>query len=104
MPITSSPSSLRSLQSYTALMSFQSRYRFTTAWLPGGWRRNVVISVDPRGDIDDVSADDVVTTARLVSGAAIPGMPNVHSHAFQRSMAGRAEHRTSHNDRGDSFW
>jgi formimidoylglutamate deiminase len=82
-------------------MSLQSRYRFTVAWLPGGWRRNVVISVDPAGDIVDVSPDDVVTTARLVSGAAIPGMPNVHSHAFQRSMAGLAERRA---DRSDSFW
>jgi formimidoylglutamate deiminase len=74
-------------------MSFQSRYRFSAAWLPDGWRRNVVISVDPAGDIVDVSPDDVVTTARLVNGAAIPGMPNVHSHAFQRSMAGLAERR-----------
>jgi formimidoylglutamate deiminase len=82
-------------------MSLQSRYRFIAAWLPGGWRRNVVISVDPAGDIVDVSPDDVVTTARLISGAAIPGMPNVHSHAFQRSMAGLTERRTDH---GDSFW
>jgi formimidoylglutamate deiminase len=82
-------------------MSFQSRYRFTAAWLPGGWRRNVVVSVDPAGDIVDVSADDVVTTARLINGAAIPGMPNVHSHAFQRSMAGLAERRGTH---ADSFW
>ncbi len=85
-------------------MSLQSRYRFTAAWLPGGWRRNVVISVDPAGDIVDVSPDDVVTTARLISGAAIPGMPNVHSHAFQRSMAGLAERRSPQSDRGDSFW
>ena len=82
-------------------MSLQSRYRFTTAWLPGGWRRNVVISVDPAGDIVDVSPDDVVTTARLINGAAIPGMPNVHSHAFQRAMAGLAERRGAHDD---SFW
>ena len=82
-------------------MSLQSRYRFTAAWLPGGWRRNVVISVDPAGDIVDVSPDDVVTTARLINGAAIPGMPNVHSHAFQRSMAGLAERRGAHDD---SFW
>lgn len=82
-------------------MSLQSRYRFTTAWLPDGWRRNVVISVEPGGDIVDVSPDDVVTTARLVNGAAIPGMPNVHSHAFQRAMAGLAEHRTTNDD---SFW
>ncbi|HEX7012938.1 MAG TPA: formimidoylglutamate deiminase [Steroidobacteraceae bacterium] len=82
-------------------MSFQSRYRFSAAWLPEGWRRNVVISIDPAGDIVDVSADDVVTTARLVPGAAIPGMPNIHSHAFQRSMAGLAERRSANED---SFW
>jgi formimidoylglutamate deiminase len=82
-------------------MSMQSRYRFTTAWLPSGWRRNVVISVDPAGDIVDVAADDVVTTARLINGAAIPGMPNAHSHAFQRAMAGLAERRTQG---ADTFW
>jgi formimidoylglutamate deiminase len=82
-------------------MSMQSRYRFTTAWLPVGWRRNVVISVDPAGDIVDVAADDIVTTARLVNGAAIPGMPNAHSHAFQRAMAGLAERRGKSTD---SFW
>jgi formimidoylglutamate deiminase len=82
-------------------MSYQTRYRFHAAWLPGGWRHNVVVSVDPAGDIVDVSPDDVVTTARLINGAAIPGMPNVHSHAFQRSMAGLAERRGWHDD---SFW
>jgi formimidoylglutamate deiminase len=82
-------------------MSLQSRYRFTSAWLREGWRRNVVISVDPSGDIVDISPDDVVTTARLINGAAIPGMPNVHSHAFQRAMAGLAERRGSNED---SFW
>jgi formimidoylglutamate deiminase len=82
-------------------MSMQSRYRFPAAWLPSGWHRNVVVSVEPNGDIVDVATDDVVTTARLVQGAAIPGMPNVHSHAFQRAMAGLAEQRSSHSD---SFW
>ena len=79
----------------------QSRYRFNCAWLPGGWHRNVVISVDPDGDIVDVSADDTVTTARLINGAAIAGMPNIHSHAFQRAMAGLAEQRAGNDD---SFW
>jgi formimidoylglutamate deiminase len=82
-------------------MSMQSRYRFSCAWLPDGWHRNVVISVDPGGDIVDVSADDTVTMARTVNGAAIPGMPNVHSHAFQRAMAGLAEQRSGSDD---SFW
>jgi formimidoylglutamate deiminase len=82
-------------------MSMQSRYRFTCAWLPDGWHRNVVISVDPEGEIVDISADDTVTTARLINGAAIPGMPNIHSHAFQRAMAGLVEQRSS---KDDSFW
>ncbi|MET0533396.1 MAG: formimidoylglutamate deiminase [Steroidobacter sp.] len=82
-------------------MSMQSRYRFTHAWLADGWRRNVVISVDPEGDIVDISAEDTVTTARQINGAAIPGMPNVHSHAFQRAMAGLVEQRSG---RDDSFW
>jgi formimidoylglutamate deiminase len=82
-------------------MSFQSRYRFTAAWLPGGWRRNVVISVDPAGDIVDVSPDDVVSTARLVSGPARPRKPNQHRHAYQRSMAAQPERLT---DNADSFW
>ena len=79
----------------------QSRYRFSCAWLPDGWHRNVVISVDPSGDIVDISADDTVTTARTINGAAIAGMPNIHSHAFQRAMAGLAEQRGG---KDDSFW
>jgi formimidoylglutamate deiminase len=82
-------------------MSMQSRYRFSGAWLADGWHRNVVISVDPEGEIVDISADDTVTTARLINGVAIPGMPNVHSHAFQRAMAGLVEQRSGNED---SFW
>ena len=82
-------------------MSFQSRYRFTAAWLPDGWRRNVVISVDPSGDIVDVSPDDVVTTARLVNGVAIPG----HAECTQSRVpaldggAGGAAHRSQRQGR-----
>jgi formimidoylglutamate deiminase len=82
-------------------MSMQSRYRFSCAWLPDGWHRNVVISVDPVGDIVDVSSDDVVTTARMINGIAIPGMPNAHSHAFQRALAGLAERRSGDTE---TFW
>src|SRR3546814_17259947 len=31
-------------------------------------------------------------------------MPNLHSHAFQRAMAGLAEHASPGGKRGDSFW
>ena len=36
-----------------------------------------------------------------IEGIVIPGMPNAHSHAFQRAMAGNAEYRLSSRD---SFW
>ncbi|HEY4369864.1 MAG TPA: formimidoylglutamate deiminase [Steroidobacteraceae bacterium] len=82
-------------------MTPQSRIRFETAWLAEGWRNSVVVSIDAAGNIAAINADDTATPATLVRGAAIPGMPNVHSHAFQRAMAGLAEHRDSNND---SFW
>ena len=50
-----------------------------------------------------MSADDTATTATTVNGVAIPGMPNVHSHAFQRAMAGRAE-RASQGREQENFW
>ncbi len=39
---------------------------------------------------------------RLSNRAILPGMVNAHSHAFQRVLRGRTEHRTS--NRQDSFW
>ncbi len=36
-----------------------------------------------------------------IAGIAVPGLPNLHSHAFQRGMAGLAEHRGPTND---TFW
>jgi formimidoylglutamate deiminase len=43
------------------------------------------------------------TAARTerVDGIVVPGMPNAHSHAFQRAMAGNTEYRLSARD---SFW
>ena len=43
--------------------------------------------------------DSIVT--RTASGWRLPAVPNLHSHAFQRAMAGMAERRT---DPADSFW
>jgi formiminoglutamate deiminase len=36
-----------------------------------------------------------------IAGIALPGLPNLHSHTFQRGMAGLAETR---GPEGDSFW
>ena len=39
--------------------------------------------------------------AERIAGIAVPGLPNLHCHAFQRGMAGLAEHR---GPAADSFW
>ena len=41
------------------------------------------------------------TATRTARGWALPGIANLHSHAFQRAMAGLAERQT---DPADSFW
>ena len=62
------------------------------AWLPHGWAENVRIDVDAgclRGVIENTDRDKDEYLGRYV----LPGMPNLHSHAFQRAMAGLAERR-----------
>ena len=74
---------------------------FDAALLPGGWARDVRISVDGAGWIGTVETETTPRGARHTPGIAIPGVPNIHSHAFQRAMAGLTE-RGSPN--GDNFW
>lgn len=71
------------------------------ALLPGGWARDVRISIDAAGWITAVDTETTPRGARHVPGIAVPGVPNVHSHVFQRAMAGLTE-RGSPN--GDDFW
>jgi formimidoylglutamate deiminase len=46
--------------------------------------------------------EDLAQAARLGGRALLPGLVNGHSHAFQRVLRGRTEHRTS--AERDSFW
>ncbi|NMJ40710.1 formimidoylglutamate deiminase [Roseomonas sp. JC162] len=69
---------------------------FAEALLPEGWRRDVHVEVDADGRIATVTPD--AAPGRLV---ALPGMPDLHSHAFQRGMAGLTEHAGASDD---SFW
>ncbi len=82
-------------------MTPPAHFRFANAWLADGWQQDVVIGIDAGGDIVSTRSGDRETPAVAVAGAAIAGMPNVHSHAFQRAMAGLAERRAGSND---SFW
>jgi len=73
---------------------------FDHALLPTGWARDVRISVAD-GTILAVAEGAAKDGAERMSGIAIPGVPNLHCHAFQRGMAGLAERRGPD---ADSFW
>ncbi len=72
-----------------------------SALLPEGWRRDVRFEVDADGSLATVEAQTSAEGATRLAGPVLPGMPNPHSHAFQRAMAGLAE-RAGPGD--DSFW
>jgi formimidoylglutamate deiminase len=76
-----------------------------TALLPDGWADNVLIEYDKEGWIVGIdtykSAQHAGGTAELAAGPLVPGMPNVHSHAFQRAMAGLTERGSG---KKDNFW
>jgi formimidoylglutamate deiminase len=75
---------------------------FSSALLGNQWADNVQLCVDANGIIEKVKVDIAPSKKDICyEGTAIPGMPNVHSHAFQRAMAGLAE---SWSPDGDSFW
>jgi formimidoylglutamate deiminase len=73
---------------------------FDHALLPSGWERDVRISVRD-GTVLSVTGGASRGGAEHLSGIAIPGFPNLHSHACQRGMAGLAERR---GPQSDSFW
>jgi formimidoylglutamate deiminase len=73
---------------------------FESALLPHGWGNRVRVTAR-NGRIERISTDvdPAPTDERLKVG--VPGMPNLHSHAFQRGIAGLTERR---GPEGDSFW
>ena len=70
------------------------------AWLAEGWRNNVRLTLD-KGRISSVEIGVDAAPGDERHAFFLPALPNLHSHAFQRGMAGLAE-RAGAND--DSFW
>jgi len=72
------------------------------ALLPEGWARRVLLQWDETGRLDPVQVNAQPPAGTpLARGPVIPGLPNLHSHAFQRAFAGLTEHRA---EAQDSFW
>ena len=78
---------------------------------PSGWLSPGTLHVDGDGmivrvidgAIDGAPDEETIDGASMrLNGWVIPGMANVHSHAFQRALVGLAEHGDPGRD--DSFW
>jgi len=65
-----------------------------------GWQSNVRVAVDASGHVVSVDAEQAPTGTQV--GILLPAVSNLHSHAFQRAMAGMTENRGP--DSNDSFW
>ena len=78
----------------------QQRYYADYALLPQGWAENVEINVGVDGRIASLATHSSGIGEHL-AGPVVPAMPNLHSHAFQRAMAGLAEVAGTGDD---SFW
>ena len=69
--------------------------------LPSGWANNVLFSIK-NGQFLSFERDSTPTTGcQRLTGPVLPTIANLHSHAFQRVMAGAAEVCLNPND---SFW
>jgi len=71
------------------------------ALLPGGWRGDVLVEWDARGSLTRVQPDARPPIGVPRADYVVPGMANLHSHAFQRALGGLTEHA---GDGPDSFW
>ena len=71
------------------------------ALLPTGWAANVRLEIATDGTLATITVQGSPEGAERIDGPLLPGMPNVHSHAFQRAMAGLAEVAGNPDD---SFW
>jgi formimidoylglutamate deiminase len=76
------------------------RLWFDSALLPQGWASRVRLT-EREGRILEVETDVDPGEGDERHAVALPGLPNLHSHAFQRGLAGLTERR---GPQPDSFW
>lgn len=77
-----------------------SRLHFASALLPSGWANDVQVVITA-GAIAAVTPGVAPAAGDERHAIALPGLVSLHSHAFQRGMAGLAELR---GDSTDTFW
>ncbi|MEG3089534.1 formimidoylglutamate deiminase [Sphingomonas sp. PB4P5] len=74
---------------------------FDSTLTPAGWQADVRVAIDRAGLITSVTVDAAPGDEDERHALGLPGLPNLHSHAFQRAMAGLTERRGATRD---SFW
>jgi len=70
------------------------------ARLSNGWASNVSITVND-GRISEIIADSAPAQGAFHADTLLPALSNLHSHSFQRAMAGMTEYKSGGRD---SFW
>ncbi len=71
------------------------------ALLAQGWQRDVLIEWDAGGTLTAVTPGALQAPGQAAVEFVLPGMVNLHSHAFQRALGGLTE---TAGDGPDSFW
>lgn len=84
------------MQSTNASQAPRTRLQFRYLLTPEGWARDRAVVVGRDGIVEAMEPASGPWDGTL----AVPGVPNAHSHVFQRALAGRGEARRGH----DSFW
>lgn len=81
------------------------RYFADHVWMVDGWHIDVAIDIDANGHFVALVPRSQRGEREHLGRWVVPGIPNLHSHAFQRAMAGLAERR-GHQEGAehDSFW
>lgn len=77
------------------------RVRCEQILLDDGWARDQLVEITTDGLIAGVAPADEASAELVLTGPVIPGVPNLHSHAHQRVLAGLTETRTPGKD---NFW
>jgi len=67
---------------------------------PSGWISDAAVEIDDKGYIASIGPNAFNPASAV--GLLLPGMANVHTHSFQRAMAGLGETRGPGGD--DDFW
>lgn len=72
-----------------------------SVYLPDGWARDCVMEFDDAGSISAIRPVAPGDNYPKASGPVLPGLPNLHSHAFQRALVGLTQQA---GPAGDDFW